>query len=437
MLGLRKRKRPTQLRSSQQPSGHEMYNLHLSREQLEIRDTIRDFVEQEIKPVALKADRLEACDRELPMQLLDQASQIGLRTLALSQARGGAGADALTCCLVAEELAAGDADIAATLLETSRLAHVLFDQAMNDSQRERFLSRFLTDDRFYLADARHEGEFASWLGANYHRPVTIGSLPNTTAIRSDSGDWIVNGIKDGVAGAQLAALFAVHVQIPERPASSVLLVPADVSGLTVAPHENAWRLGPCGDVTFKNCRVPDGNLLDDRGAALLMKSERPGRGNPLFQALNLGIGRAAYEAALGYARLRVQGGRRIIEHQAIGTIIAEMAIKLEVSRATIWQAAWASEHPDAIADQSLPDLPVETMARVFTSEMMLKVTKDAAAVFGAMGVMRDMPLHKYLRDARICQQHGDTTSEAKLRIAEDLAGYLRIPAGELLAAFNQ
>src|SRR5262245_63159454 len=88
-----------------------MYNLHLSTEQLKIRDTIRNFVSREIKPVVLKAERLEVCDRRPPMQLIDQASQMGLRALALSEDRGGAGADHLTCCIVAEELATGDADI--------------------------------------------------------------------------------------------------------------------------------------------------------------------------------------------------------------------------------------------------------------------------------------------------------------------------------------
>ena len=115
-----------------------MYNLHLSTEQLEIRDTIRDFVTREIKPAALKAERLEICDRRLPMQLIDQASQMGLRTLALSEERGGAGA-------VTEELAAGDADIAAVLSTTSWLGHLLFDHVMNDAQRERFLLKFVSD----------------------------------------------------------------------------------------------------------------------------------------------------------------------------------------------------------------------------------------------------------------------------------------------------
>src|ERR1700681_2687240 len=119
-----------------------MYNLHLSAEQLEIRDTVGEFVTRQVKPVVLKADRLDACDRRLPMALLDKASQLGLRTLTLAEDQGGAGADQLTCAIVTEELAAGDADIAATFAETSRLANILFGRALSDAQRERLLRLF-------------------------------------------------------------------------------------------------------------------------------------------------------------------------------------------------------------------------------------------------------------------------------------------------------
>src|SRR5665811_1321534 len=166
--------------------------------------------------------------------------------------------------------------------------------------------------------------------------------------------------------------FAVLVNIPGRAGASVLLVPADASGVSVRAHDNAWLHGSCGEVAFKDCKVPAGHLLGDDAAALLTGADAPGRGNPLSQALNLGIGRAAYEAALDYAHLRVQGGRPLIEHQAIGTKLAEIAIKLEVARASIWQAAWASDHPAAIADRSLPDLPLQAIAQVFTSEMMVQ-----------------------------------------------------------------
>jgi alkylation response protein AidB-like acyl-CoA dehydrogenase len=406
-----------------------MYSLHLSPEQLEIRDTVRDFVTREIKPVMLKAERLDVRDRTLPMVLLDHASHMGLRTLALSEAAGGTGADHLTCCLVTEELAVGDADLAAVLAETSWLAHVLFDRTMTEAQREKFLQKFLDDHRCHLAFAGRAAGADARLGVNYHRPATAAAAPATTAAKAANGDWIVNGVVDGVANAPIAGLVAVLVAIAGRPDAGVLLVPADAPGVSVRTHDKLWPHGVCGAVTFKDCRVPADHLLGDGAAALLTGADAPGRGIPLAQAINLGIARAAYEAALDYGRLRVQGGRPIIEHQAIGTKLAEVAVRLEVARATIWSAAWASDHPAAFADQSLPDLPLQTVAQVYASEALYKAVKDAAELFGAMGVMRDMPLQKYVHDALVCLHGGDGAADAKLRIAEALAGYRRTGNG--------
>jgi butyryl-CoA dehydrogenase len=410
-----------------------MYNLHLSSEQLEIRDTVRDFVTREIKPAALKAERLDIADRSPLTAQIDAASQLGLRTLALSEALGGAGADALTSCIVTEELAAGDADIAAMLTETSRLAHLLFDLAMTDAQRDAFLPKFLNSDRFHLAFAAREAETDTRLGVNYHRPAAADPAVKTIATKSGN-DFVVNGVKDCVANAPIAGLFAVLVATPGREDASVLLVPADTAGVSVRAHDKAWQHGTCGEVTFKDCRVPAGNRLGDDAPVLLAGADTAGRGNPLQQALNLGIGRAAYEAALNYAHLRVQGSRPIIEHQAIATKLAEIAIRLEVARAAVWQAAWASDHPEAVADRSLSDLPLTTIAQVFASEAIMKATKDAAEIFGAMGVMRDMPLQKYIHDARVCLHSGDGNTDAKLRIAEALAGYRRAAHGALALA---
>jgi alkylation response protein AidB-like acyl-CoA dehydrogenase len=185
-------------------------------------------------------------------------------------------------------------------------------------------------------------------------------------------------------------------------------------------------------VELKDCRVPMENLLAIE-APSRADVAAAGRGIPLFQALNLGIGRAAYEAALDYAQLRIQGGRRIIEHQAIGAKLADIAIKLEVARSIVWQAGWASDHPDAYADRSLTDLPLQTIAKIHTSEVVYQAAKDAAECFGAMSVMRDMPLQKYVHDALVCLHSGVGNNDDKLRIAEALAGYRR-PVLSLLAA---
>jgi alkylation response protein AidB-like acyl-CoA dehydrogenase len=400
-----------------------LYNLHLSAEQLEIRDTVRDFVAQEIKPVVLKSERLEAGDRRVPDNLLVAASQMGLRTLALSEDLGGVGADTLTSCIVTEELAAGDPDIAAILSETSALAHVLFDRLMTAAQRDRFLPAFLDDDRYQLALADREPATDLALGINYHRPISSDAAIRTTAARAGS-DLVINGTKCCVANAPVARLFAVEVQTADGP--SLLLVPGDAAGLKIRDYDPAtrWYHGACGDVVFENCRVTAENLFAG-------KSERAGD-IPWRAALNLGIGRAAYDAAVDYAKLRIQGGRRIIEHQAIATILAETAIKLDVARTMIWRAAWAADHPEAQADRSMPDLPLATVASVYTSEAVYAAAKDAAECFGAMGVMRDMPLQKYIHDARICLHTGDGNADARLRIAEKLANYRGGPS--MLAA---
>jgi alkylation response protein AidB-like acyl-CoA dehydrogenase len=408
-----------------------MYDLRLSAEQLEIRDTVRDFVAQEIKPPALDPARLEAQSRPLLTGALDKAAQLGLRTLALSEEAGGAGADTLTCCIVTEELAVGDPDIAAVLAQTSTLAHALFDRLTTPQQRERFLPAFLADDRYHLAFAQHEPDRNATLGINYHRAVASDRSCKTTALRADDG-WVINGRKERVANAPIAKLLAVEVNTGTGGAGT-LLVPSDTPGLRVTEngHGVRWQHGACGDIELAECRVPLDNLLVAEAQGLLATDARRIAQDA---ALNLGIGRAAYEAALDYAQLRVQGGRRIIEHQAIGAKLAEIAIRLEVARAAIWQAAWACDHPDAVADRSLPDLPLATIAQAFASEAIYRAAKDAAECFGAMGVMRDMPLQQYVHDALVCLHSGAGNSEAKLRIAEALAGYRRPATAAALAA---
>lgn len=393
-----------------------MYNLHLNSEQLEFRDTVRDFVENVVKPVTLKADRLDLSDRTLPIEVLRKASQMGLRTLALPEDLGGVGADALTACIVIEELAVGDTDVAAVLAETSSLGLWLFS-AMTTEQRERFGAAFLEDDDYHLALACREPGDDSSLGINYHRPATEMRL--ATIATRDGQNFILNGVKDCVANASIAKLIAVGAQTDKG--AALFLVPRETPGLTVTDQpEPRWYHGSCGQVSLKDVHVPAANLLSLGG------SSDAGRGVPLAQALNIGIGRAAYEAALDYSGLRVQGGRRIVEHQAIGTKLAEIAIRLDVARGAVWRAAWAADHPDAIADRSLPDLPLATIAKVFTAETIYRAAKDAAECFGAMGVMRDMPLQKYIHDAMICLHTGDGNSDDKLRIAEALVNYRRV-----------
>src|SRR5262245_50751351 len=146
-----------------------MYDLSLTAEQLEFRDTLRDFVQSEVVPAAIHPDRLQPFDKPLLTDALDKAAQLGLRTLALSEEAGGAGAHTLTSCIVMEEIAAGDVDIAVVLATTSTLGQILFDRLMTPGQRAQFLSRFVDDDRYHLALAARDAH--AGIGWSYHRPL--------------------------------------------------------------------------------------------------------------------------------------------------------------------------------------------------------------------------------------------------------------------------
>lgn len=403
-----------------------MYNLQLTPEQLEFRDTVRDFVEGEVKPAALHPDRLQPFEKPLMADALDKAAQMGLRTLALSEEAGGAGADGLTSCIVMEELGAGDVDLASVLGQTSALAHVLFDRLMSPEQKKQFLPKFVEDDRYHLAFAgREPGADAGWC---YHRPMAAVDASEPVAVKQGN-DWVINGTLPFVANALVAKLFAVQVRTGKG--LTTLLVARDAPGLAVREPLKAvgetirWHHGAGAGVAFQDCKVPAGHVLGAEGRSPFAQPAVAARSVPLVAAINLGLGRAAYDAAVDYSKIRRQGGRNIIEHQAIGTKLADCTIKLELARGAIWKAAWLLDHPEAVSDRSASELPFHVIARVYTAEAMNDVALLAAECFGAMGVMRDMPLQKYVHDSMVFLHADDADGAAKLAIAESVAGYAR------------
>lgn len=408
-----------------------MYDLRLTPEQLEFRDTVRDFVENEVKPAALSPKRLEPFEKPLLKDILDKASQMGLRALALPEDAGGAGADALTTCIVLEELGAGDVDVATVIARTATLARSLFGGLLTPAQRSRLLPKFAEDDAFHLAYAgRDPGEGLGW---SYHRPAVEESVDPVAA--RQGADWVINGEIPFVANAPVAGLLAVQARTDPKKSGmngvSTLLVPRGTPGLTVREPLKAtgesirWHHGTGAGVVFRDCRVPADHLLGKEGQTPFAGAAAHAPGTVAIAAVNLGVARAAYDAAVDYAKIRRQGGRNIVEHQAIGTKLADCAIRLELARNVIWKAAWSLDHPDASGEAALHGLPLEVVARVYTAEAAHEVTLLAAECFGAMGVMRDMPLQKHVHDAMVFLHSGDSDGAAKLAIAEAIAGYQR------------
>ncbi|MGZ8267202.1 MAG: acyl-CoA dehydrogenase family protein [Burkholderiales bacterium] len=416
-----------------------MFNLQLSAEQLEFRDTVRDFVQNEVKPAAIHPDRLEPFDKPLLADLLDHASRMGLRTLSLPEEAGGAGADTLSSCMVLEELAAGDVDLAAVIGLTSVLAKAV-NEAMTADQRKRFLPQLTEDAKFHLAVVAHDyGVERAW---QYHRPESHDAGLEPTAVKQSDGKWVIEGEIAGVPNAPVAKLFVVQARTDSKKSGpnglTTFLVPRDSAGLTVGERIKAlgegsptgaervrWHHGADAPVTFRKCVVSADQILGKEGQSPLASGAYAAGATVQTAAINLGLGRGAYETAVDYAKMRVQGGRPIVQHQAIGRILADLTIKIELARNAIWKAAWVLDHPEAISDRSVADLPWHTIARVYTAEAMHDVALGAAECFGAMGVMRDMPLQKYVHDAMVFLHAADHDSATKLLISEAVAGYDR------------
>jgi alkylation response protein AidB-like acyl-CoA dehydrogenase len=146
--------------------------------------------------------------------------------------------------------------------------------------------------------------------------------------------------------------------------------------------------------------------------------------HPTIAALTLGLGRAAFEETLKYTQERVSGGKPIIKHQAVGLTLAEMAMNLEAARRLVWTAAWVKDHPEAIEDGSIENLPYEHMAIAFTGTAVQRLTEQALELFGGAGVIQGMPIEKYVRDAHV-QKHVSFPFPSRFKITEALVGFKR------------
>ncbi len=411
-----------------------MYDLNLTPEQIEFRDAIRDFINSEVKPAAIDPKRLEPFEKPLMTGYLDQLAQMGLRGLALPEEAGGAGADLLTSCVLLEEIAVGDVDLAVVLGETALLARAVHD-AMSEGQRKHWLPKFEGNDRFHLALIARDADAER--GWSYHQAVpadaeVIGA-PEVVAERDDKG-WIINGLAPFVSNAPVAGLFIVQAKIADAPGTLTVLIAGDAPGLSIdddlpafggGGERTRWHHGAVAAVTLKNCRIAENDVLAADAAHRMMQSGLAGRRSVQMAAVNIGVARAAYESAIDYAKMRWQGGRHIIEHQAIGMKLADVAIQLEAARGLTWKAAWVTDHPQAVNERSVNDLPWAVMARTFTAHSLHRATLEAAECFGAMAVMRDMPLQKYVHDTLVLQHAVDCDLAAPLVVAEAVAGYSR------------
>ena len=394
-----------------------------TEEQSRWRAIARDFADQVIKPDVLRRDRLPTAAERIPWDWIRQADSVGLRTLGVPKAWGGAGADIITLCLAGEELGAGDLGFAVIMDQCWKLAHILAE-AMTPAQQKRFIPPFVGDPEATLAIAFTEpGAGSDHQG--YYDSADIDF--RTTAVR-EGDSYVLNGTKRYVSNGGMAKLYFVIARTdPSRPlmqGGSVFIVPSDAPGFRPGffHEKSSQRLATNGTFHLENCRVPADNLLVGEGLMARLRSEFMWGSKAEAAATALGVGRAAYEYAMAYAKRRVQGGKPIAAQQAVAMMLAQMAMKLDAARVQIWKAAW-------LADRKQPEARVlGLLAKVNASEAAFEACKLAGEVLGGASIMHEHPVEKYLRDAASFLHSDGTNQLCLLRAAQALSGESSPPA---------
>ena len=388
----------------------------LNEEQTRWRTVAREFAESVIKPDVLRRDRLPAAADRIPWDWIRQAHRLGLRTLGVPKAFGGAGADIMTLCLVGEELAVGDLGFAVIMDQCWKMAHILKD-AMTPEQQKRFIPPFVADPEATTAIGFTEPGAGSDHQGYYDSPDIDF---RTTAVR-DGDSYVINGTKRYVSNGCMAKLYFIVARTDPakslREGGSVFIVPSDTRGFRAGffHEKSSQRLATNGTFHLENCRVSAGNLLVGEGLMARLRAEFMWGSKAEAAATALGVGRAAYEYALQYARQRVQGGKPIVQLQAVAMMLAQMAMKLDAARLQIWKAAW-------LADRRQPEARIAgLLAKVNASETAFEACKLAGEILGGAAIMHEHPVEKYLRDAASFLHSDGTNQVCLLRAAQGLA----------------
>jgi acyl-CoA dehydrogenase len=404
-----------------------MFDVRLTEEQKAFRDLAREFAQNEIKEKALELDRKPTWEERVPWDLLKKGSQLGFRTFVLSEENGGAGVtDHLTSCLVAEELGAGDIGTAYYFMLPARRARDWYELRMTPEQRAYFLPKYLEDDTYFTTVAIHEPD--TDLGFDYHTETPPTAQFRTRAVEQKDGSWLINGAKNFQTIGYVAKMLVVMAQTETGP--QAFLVEGNSPGLVRHPMSKIGRrVGDNAEIFFDNVRVPKGRILPPA------QKGRTDLGTTLeIAAMTLGVGRAAYEETLKYVRERRAGGKFLVQHQGVALKLAEMAMKIETSRAIIHKACFLKDTPDAIADGSVEDAPFEHIAGAYTGQAMAEVCTEAMELWGGMGVIQGMPIEKYVRDSLV-QRHISFPFPARFKIMEHYTGFKR-QLSPLLGASN-
>ncbi len=373
----------------------------LNEEHQMIRDALRSYAQERLAPNAARWDK----EHHFPQDELRELAGLGAFGVAVPEEYGGAGLDYVALALVLEEIAAGDGGTSTIISVNNCPVCSIAMMYASERQKEQWLR--------LLASGTMLGAFCL---TEPHTGSDAAAL-RTTATR-DGDEYVINGVKQFITSgkyADVAIVLAVTDKAAGKKGISAFWVPTNTPGYIVAGLEQKMgqHSSDTAQIVFENCRIPAENLIGTEGAGYKIALSGLEGGRIGIASQSVGMARAAFEAALNYARERETFGQPIFNHQSIQFRLSDMATQIEAARQLILHAA-------SMKDAGLPCLKEAAMAKLFASEMAERVCSDAIQVHGGYGYVSDFPVERIYRDVRVCQIYEGTSDIQKLLIARAL-----------------
>src|SRR6202167_4076769 len=376
-------------------------DLGFTSEKHQLRNSIGEFCEAEIKPHLMEWDE----SQHFPIDVFKRLGKLGVLGAVFPEELGGAGYSYVDYSIVMEEIARVDPSIALSVAAHVSLCTNHIYLAGNDAQKQRYLPKLTSGE---------------WIGCwSLTEPEAGSDAGGTrTAAVLDGDSWVLNGGKTFTTNAQVADV-CVAMAMTDRSASahgiSAFILEKGTPGFKVGKKENklGMRCSPTGEVLFADCRLPAAPLCGKRGEGFVDSLRILDGGRILIAALSVGIAQGAYEAALKYSKQRKQFSRFISEFQAIQHKLADMATDIDAARLLTQRAAWLKDSGAGVNKES-------SMAKLFASETAVRVTNEAVQIHGGYGFIKDYPVEKFFRDAKLCTIGEGTSEIQRLVIARQL-----------------
>ena len=374
-------------------------NFDLTEEQELVRRTVRDFAEQKVAPVAEELDR----EHRFPYDLVAELAELGLMGMPIPEEYGGGGSDTLSYAIAIEELARIDSSVAITVAAHTSLGTMpIFLFGSEEQKRE------------WLPDLASGKKLAAF-GLTEPGAGSDAAASRTRAELQD-GEWVVNGSKIFItnAGTDISACVTITALTGDGEISN-LIVPNGAQGYEIsAPMEKlGWRASDTRELSFKDVRVPEGNLLGERGKGFQQFLEILDGGRISVAAMGVGLAQGAYDLAFKYAQEREQFGKKIASFQAIQFQLADMAVEIEAGRNLVYKAAWLKDQGREFAKEA-------AMAKLYTGELSHRVVNQALQIHGGYGFMDESAISRLYRDQKILEIGEGTNEVQRMVIARHL-----------------